>query len=341
MLNIPKEVTSEELYRLKYEQNMEPKEIGLLTGLKPKIVNDRIRNVEIKRAREIYRQHPYATLVSNPPPSPTKIYNDFLRIETDDVAIASDFEIPDHNPVYLAMLILAGIRFDIKKLILAGDVLGSDQQGIESHAPVWVPSFVPNYDSMSDITVQVIDYLMEWYSESWWIRGNHDDKAARMTQGQITPYNVAMRTKSVYSHYAWMHVQTSRGLVWVVHPKGYSKLPLGLGQRLYNSYSPKGHWVLGHCHLRNDGMTEDSDYEIHAIGTGRDPDKAPYKNLNVSAHPQWNSSFLIIKDGEHIPLDLKTTNWRRVLGDDLWELSPMFKGQDDVYPRTTDFGARV
>ena len=325
MLNIPQNITGEELYRLKHTQQMNYKEIGVLVGLPSKIVKDRIRNFENKLARNLYRQHPYAQIVDNAPVSPTRIYNDYLTIETDDVVIGSDFEVPDHNPVYLALLILAGIRFDIKKLILAGDILGSDQQGVETHAPVWIPSFVPNFDDMSDLTVQIIDYLMEWYDESWWIRGNHDDKAARNSQGQITPHNVAARTRSVYSKYAWMHVKTSRGLMWVVHPRQYSKTPIALGQRLYNANAPKGHWVLGHCHIRNDGWTEDGTHEIHAIGTGRDPERAAYKNLNVTTHPQWNSSFLVIKDGEHIPLDLKSTNWRRVLGDDLWELSPMFK----------------
>lgn len=325
MLNTPIEVTSEMLYSLRYLKNMSNSEIGTVVDLPPKIVADRIRNHEIKLARELYRQHPYSQLIVNVPGSPTKIYNDFLTIEVEDVVIASDFEVPDHNPVFLAMVILAGIRYDIKHLILAGDVLGSDQQGIEGHDSVWVPSFVPNYDDMSDITVNIVDYFFEWYNEVYSIRGNHDDKAARISQGQITPHNIYARTKAVYSRYAWMHVQTSRGLVWVVHPRQYSKAPITLGQKLYNANTPKGHWILGHCHLRNDGWTEDGTHEVHSIGTGRDPEKAPYKNLNVSTHPQWNSSFIVIKGGEHIPLDLKSTNWRRTLGDDLWEISPLFK----------------
>ncbi len=317
--------TSEDLYQLKYDKGLKPKEIAELIGQTPKFVRDRIRNVELSIARNYYRANPYTALVQSPPQSPSRIYNDFLTIETDDVVIGSDFEVPDHSPIFLAMLILAGIAFDIKDLILAGDVLGSDQQGIEGHDSVWVPSFVPNYDDMSDITVNIINYFFEWYTRVYAIRGNHDDKAARVTQGQITPHNVYARTNAVYSRYAWMHVRTSRGLVWVVHPRQYSKAPITLGQKLYNAQPEKGHWVLGHCHLRNDGWTEDGSFEVHTLGTGRDPEKAPYKNLNVTTHPQWNSSLLVIKDGEHIPLDMKSTNWRRVLGDDLWEISPLFK----------------
>ncbi len=246
---------------------------------------------------------------------PRKRYTDFLSIPTDEAIIVSDIEVPDHDPLYLKLALLSGMRLGVKRLIVAGDFIATDQDALNSWVTTWRRGDETRYEEDVDMAVSILSEFAKWFTDITIIEGNHDDRLNRKTSGEVHLGMFLRGTNALYSRYAYLHLHTSRGLVWVVHPDNFSGDPITLGQQLYNVHSPKGHWVLGHCHRRQDGWTPDGEYEVHALGCGREEKKTKYKATKINKHKQWDKSFLAIQDGFHVPLDLKATNWREFLGE--------------------------
>lgn len=253
------------------------------------------------------------------PPSPTRQYTDFLKIESDNFIVISDFETPDHNATYLYYALLSAISHGIKTLIIAGDLLAGDQEGISSWASVIQYGDELTYDSSRNILLRIIEIFAAWFDHIYIIEGNHDNRVARATKGQIHLGMLLGRFEDSpnihYSRYGFMTVETSRGVVWVCHPTNFSGDPVVLGQHLYNSHWPKGHWIVPHCHRKQTGWSPDGQFEIHAIGTGRDRDRTKYAATQINKHKAWDYSFLMVEDGYFTDLDLRSTNWRTFLGE--------------------------
>ncbi len=246
--------------------------------------------------------------------SPVKRYTDFITMTTDNVMIISDTEIPDHNPLYLLLALYMAMAHGIKDLIIAGDLIATDQAGLVSWITTWVDKDELNFEDAISVVVMILKEFEKWFTTITIIEGNHDDRIARATGGQVHFGMLIKDTKAVYSRYAFMWLETSRGPVKIVHPSNFSGDPVTLGQFLYNTEPRKCHYVVAHCHRRQDGWSPDGAFEIHALGTGRDQKKTKYKATKVNKHKQWDSSFLMIKDGYQKPLDLNSTNWKEELG---------------------------
>lgn len=56
-------------------------------------------------------------------------------------------------------------------------------------------------------------------------------------------------------------------------------------------------------------------FEIHAMDTGRERTKTKYIMTTVTKFKQWDQSFVMVRDGFIHDMSLKSTNWRRELGD--------------------------
>lgn len=248
------------------------------------------------------------------PESPSRRYNDFIKIVCDDAIIISDTEMPDHNPAYLLLALYTAMARNIKTLIIAGDFIATDQAALVAWVATWVDEGEMGYEAAIAFITRILAEYERWFTRIIMIEGNHDDRIARTTKGQVHLGMFLGKTKVEYSRYAFMHMITSRGLVWIVHPSSFSGDPLVLGQKLYSVQPEKGHWVVAHCHRRQDGWSPDGAYEIHALGTGRDSEHTKYKATKINTHKQWDSSFLCIQGGYHYPLDLRSTNWQRELG---------------------------
>jgi len=261
------------------------------------------------------------------PPSPSRLYLDYETIVTDDIVIGADIEIPDYSREYLSLLLLTGMAYGIKKLCIAGDLVATDQQALNDWIKTWRTGMELGFETVIDITFNLLTSLAKWYEEIYIIEGNHDDRIARKTGGEVHLGMLLRGTIAKYSRYSYLWIETSRGPIRVVHPSGpsgFSQDPITLGQKLYNAEPRKCHYVVAHCHRRQDGWSPDGAYEIHSLGAGRDPQRTQYKCKNVTTFKQWDSSFLVVRNGFHYPLDLKSTNWKEVLG----ELYPIYEEQN-------------
>lgn len=274
-----------------------------------------LRNVQ----QYLYYERQFAKQVATNiqlPPFPSKQYLDYEELTGDDFIIISDIEIPDHNPDYLKLALLTGMAHGIKRLIIAGDLIATDQDGLNSWVSTWQHRGELTYEDSIDLVSALLLQFEKWFTEIVLIEGNHDDRVARATKGQVHLGMFLKETSVRYSRYEYLWLNTSRGPVKVVHPSAhFSSDPVVLGQQLYNVEPRKSHYVIAHCHRQQSGWSPDGSFEIHALGTGRDDTKTKYKATKASKHKQWDSSFLMINEGYFTDLSLKGTNWRRFLGD--------------------------
>lgn len=240
-------------------------------------------------------------------------YTDYLELEGDDWMIISDIEIPDHNPLYLLLMVLVAMVNGVRKLIIAGDLVATDQQALTAWTEVLNTGDEINFEASVGIVVRILKKLFEWFDEVYLIEGNHDNRVARATKGQVHFGMFLNGTNVVYSRYGYLWIKSSRGWIKVVHQQNFSIDPVKLGQDYNDSEVRKCHWVTTHCHRRQSGWTKDGLFEVHAIGTGRDEAKTKYKSQGQNKHRQWDISFLMIKGGYFYDFDLKSTNWKHEL----------------------------
>lgn len=252
------------------------------------------------------------------PPSPSPILDDWMEIETDNAIVLSDFEVPDHHREILKRATLMGQRYNIRTLVIAGDGHAGDQAALTYH-PILRPGG-EGYRSSVELLKEVLRAFNKQFDNIYYISGNHDRRAARMTSGEIDLGHFLTDLDFVhYSAYSKMWVKTRRGWVFIPHQVNFSKNPVTIGQDLYKNKARKGHHIIPHCHRQQSGRTEDDAYEIHAIGTCRDARRTQYRQMTVTKHAEWNVGFLMIRNAYFYPMTLKGTDWHFWLGEELFQ----------------------
>jgi len=233
-------------------------------------------------------------------------------IQTPSAIVISDLEIPDHDPFYLRCAILAGMANHIRTLIIAGDFVANDH--FSPFPKRYQPENAPNEKQILATAQTIINQLAIWFTQIVLIAGNHDERIAKTTNAGIDLGMLLKHPNFHYSRYSYLWLTTPFGDVRILHTKQYRKNPLSLAQDILDKSPRKGHIVIAHPHIYAQGYSRDGRYQMHCLGTGRDPNRTAYLQLDETTHPTWNSSFLKIADGELIPLFTRDTNWRRELG---------------------------
>lgn len=191
----------------------------------------------------------------------------------------------------LKLAMLVGMQRGIKRLIINGDLVATDQDGLNEWITTWRTEGV-SYESAIGLTRWTLHELARWFEEIDITEGNHDDRVARKTKGEVHLGMFLEGTIARYSRYSYLYMETMhRGLIKVVHPDNFSANPVTLGQEFYNvergpyfdqlrplETMRKCHFVVGHCHRQQSGMSPDGVYEIHSSGTLRDATRTAYKS---------------------------------------------------------------
>lgn len=253
-----------------------------------------------------------------------RTYDDYTEIEDGNAVVISDLEIPDCDPQMLELAFLTGLKHNIRRLIIAGDFLATDQQGLNDWVSVWKEDSEISYGNALGMSLGLIEQFSKYYDHIDMISGNHDERVARKTQGEIHLGMLLRTTPVKYSQYRYLWLKNQRGYTYVCHPQNYSANSIGLGQRLYNkTVAPDGskpHVVLGHTHLPGWGQSPDGLREVVSLGTMRDPMRTKYKTTMTNTHFEWGQGFLLIKRGFFRPMVRKHVDWQEELGD----LCPVF-----------------
>ena len=277
-----------------------------------------------RQYREIYLNHARSELYI--PESRSRKWTDFLVLEGDDWIVAGDIEIPDHDALLLKRILQVAQRHNIKNLLINGDLVAHDQAGINDWVSRWRVNEL-TYEQTTDEMLNILNQFGQHFNRIVILEGNHDDRIARKTAGEVYLGMLIPGDVAQYTRYSYVYIQTSkRGLIKCVHPDNFSKTPIKLGQEYYaTEVGPtfdredpfntvkKCHFVISHTHIDQSGWSPDSVYEVHAIGTCRDPQKTAYKNKGQGRHHQWSPSFLMIKNGYFHHKHLWGTDWEQEL----------------------------
>lgn len=281
--------------------------ISVRMNIPRELVADRVRNARMAQLREIQMM---GTVTQRPPSIPRKRFVQD-RFTADNICILSDLEIPDHSLEYLTRAVQISKKMGIRHLLIAGDVVAFDQHALTTWAKEYHVQDDPSIMTVVDLTEALLYWLFDTFDTIKMSVGNHDARLAKTLAGQVN-FGDLLRNLPAdqfeYINNRKVIIDTSRGPVWVIHPNGGGQAAK-VAQDWYNNHVPKGHIVMPHFHVQCDTTTSDGQYEIHAIGTGRDSDLTEYKALGAWRGRAWDSSFLIIRNGYFYPFNLKNTDW--------------------------------
>jgi hypothetical protein len=142
---------------------------------------------QVRSTRLIRDRYRAQLVVASVPESTSPVYNQYTIVETDDAIIISDIEVPDHDPRILRLAMLTGMRHGIKKLILGGDIIATDQDALNTWLTTLAEDGEKTYAACLKELKELIRACAEWFSEGIYaITGNHDERLAKKTGGQVT-----------------------------------------------------------------------------------------------------------------------------------------------------------
>lgn len=238
----------------------------------------------------------------------------------DDCIITSDWELPDTAAYYFDMLLALGKKYNIRRLLHAGDVQANDQVGLSTHPEV-MANATANYKTVLKQTSDIFGLLETQFSDGMYvITGNHDARPGKATEGQITTAMLYELLGIQASEYAYVWMKTKRGWIYVAHPGRYATSSLTLARKYYNTrMSPektKFHVVIGHTHNAESGLAQDgSGFNMIGLGAARDPNLTKYQSISAEPFPVWSRSVLMIRDGFLHHLVVNQTDFEFYLGE--------------------------
>lgn len=219
--------------------------------------------------------------------------DNYIRIEGDAIIIG-DVEVPYQNDSLLRKAVKIGNIFGIEQLIVNGDFLSLDS------VSKWKKDGEQTITSLEDELSEgkrVLKYLSKQFNKMYFVRGNHEDRLIRKTDGNmnmrviismIAPDTVEAKTTS------FKHLELNNDFI-VGHPDNYSKIPGRTGNRLVRKYNKSV--ILGHQHHMSRTWDESGQYEIIDGGHCTLPQSRFYKTASFTTHPDWISGFVLAKQG--------------------------------------------
>jgi hypothetical protein len=162
----------------------------------------------------------------------------------------------------------------------------------------------------------LIERLRQTFTSVLAIEGNHDDRVARRTGGEVHLGMFLEGSGVQYSQFAYCWVKTSaRGYILVSHPsRHYSANSAGLGQRIYNTNAApdgsKPHVVIAHTHQAQTAMSPDGLRQIVALGCMRDARRTQYVSTQTTAYPRWSQGYLMLHKGYLYPMVHGQVDWQ-------------------------------
>lgn len=147
--------------------------------------------------------------------------------------------------------------------------------------------------------------------------------------------------------YSYLYLYNPRTQEWtyVCHQFNYSKTSVRLAQDIWSvvtapdgwdnatgeripGYNPdvhgwnkqKCHVVITHTHVAQAGSSPDDNWQCIGMGCMRDQRRTKYTQARATKFPRWSNAFVLLRNGYMTPYHRKFTDWRTLLGDDLYQM---------------------
>lgn len=279
----------------------------LQSHISAEMLEQRIKTVDVT---QVFDFTPFKDRLTDAPPI----------IESDNVLVTSDWELPDTDIFMVKAAFLIAIKYDLRRHIINGDYVANDATGINSYTPFYATDNT-HFDQQMVIAESVTYAQSLWFTEGLHqTYGNHEDKLNRATGGQMGMYHTTLGKLINIVRYPHLWLKTKRGYAYIVHPRNYSSNSVVLGKKLYNTMlTPEGtkpkFVVVGHTHIDQSGYSEDGFCEIYGTGCMRNPKATAYINRQATTFPKWNQSFLMFKNGYVTKFSRTSTDWETELGE--------------------------
>jgi hypothetical protein len=222
-----------------------------------------------------------------------KLFKGDLKLPMDDYIITADYHSPYYSVEWHNRSLAIAERFGIKKLVVIGDLVDF------GFASFFYADHKPGIADESDENRRLIQSLLAQFEEIVVVKGNHEDRLGRNTNGIIQ----ARYLFELWSGPEWgkrfkysLYDKLTIGDEWMcVHPKSYSTVSTRVAKLLAAKFHKN---ILNtHGHFLGYGYDISGKYYAADIGGMFDRDKIEYRCIKTTLHPEWQNGFLMLKNG--------------------------------------------
>jgi predicted phosphodiesterase len=295
---------------LKYrKQLLSNKEIAKLFGCSRNAVNKKISKLRKQNYHIPYLSDININFVSNINEMP--VYDKCLKIISPIATVISDTHLPYLDLDMFFRCLAVSKKFKAKDIIIAGDIINAD-----AFSKFVNSTNRKNFREEKNLVSMFFESLLKVFKNIYIVAGNHDLRLFKILLGEVDmpdymkmfSEHIGKRIK-VSGNYKYCYLNDK---YLIAHPKQYWQKAPSLPRELASKYQK--HIITGHGHHSGICFDKSGNYFAIEIGGLIDKTKIEYNNIEITTHPTWNNSFVIIKNNFPYFFGEKFTDWNEWIG---------------------------
>lgn len=235
-----------------------------------------------------------------------------LIIESDNVAITSDWHLPFYDNGLVNRLFDAAAEHGTTDLIIAGDFWDCDNYSKFTSMAESGMNISQTFTGETEEVKKMLGRILKIFTNVYICRGNHEKRWIDLNAGKIGMKQLfALARPSFMSEDAWdkrVRITTDDHInliqnsqLWLCcHPRNFRITPLSVGRDL--SAKHLCNVIVAHGHAFNHGRDRSGQFRV-ADGGGLFERSALDYTRETTCHPMTRSGFFILKGGELIPYE--------------------------------------
>jgi hypothetical protein len=232
------------------------------------------------------------------------VFRGDLKLPMDDYVITCDYHSPYYSTLWHNRTLAIADKLKVRKIVIVGDLVDF---AFASH---YYSDHKPGIADESDENRRLIQSLLSAFDEIYLVKGNHEDRLGRQTNGVIQArYLLELWAGTDFGKrfkYSLYDKLTIGGEWLLVHPKSYSIISTKVAKTLAAKFHKN---ILNtHGHFLGYGYDISGKYYAADIGGIFDADKIEYRAIKSTTHPEWKNGFAVLKNGHPYLFD-DMTDW--------------------------------